>query len=195
MILAKKIDYSKIINHHFLLYGETNTGKTYFTANFVKYLLESENVNPKSITILEFGPKFKTVNKVKIGGHIQDFYSNSLVCVNTDIKADIIPPRLNARTKADLFNNICYNYKKTSKMLLDFNEKPTPYLIINDISIYLHLGNMGELLKAIDKSSTFLGNSYYGNSLITRESKLLSLIERNKINFLIKNVEFSVFTG
>ena len=82
MILAKKIDYSKIINHHFLLYGETNTGKTYFTANFVKYLLESENVNPKSITILEFGPKFKTVNKVKIGGHIQDFYSKSLFCVN-----------------------------------------------------------------------------------------------------------------
>ena len=191
----KDLDYSTLNGRHTFLYGETNTGKTYFTANFVKYLLESENVNPKSITILEFGPKFKTVNKVKIGGHIQDFYSKSLLCVNIDTKADIIPPRLNARTKAELFDNICYNYKKTSKMLSDFNEKPTPYLIINDISIYLHLGNTGELLKAIYKSNTFLGNSYYGNSLMTRESKLLSLLEKNKIDFLIKNVEFSIFSG
>ncbi len=194
MNIFKDLDYINIIGHHFLVYGETNTGKTQFTANFVKYLLESKNINPKEITILEFGPNFKFINDIKIGGRIQDYYSKSLLCVNINNKTEIIPPRLNATNKRELFEHICYNYKKTSNMLAIYSKNPTPYLIINDISIYLHLGSKYELLKVIGKSNTFLGNSYYGKSLKSTISKLLSLIEKNKIEFLIKNIEFSVLS-
>lgn len=195
MILSKKLEFVNIIGHHLLVYGETNTGKTQFSANFVKYLLESKNINPNEITILEFGPKFKIINEIKIGGRIQDFYPKSLLCVNIDSETEIIPPRLNATNKEELFEHICHNYKKTSNMLSIYNKNPTPYLIINDISIYLHLGSRYEIIKVIDKSNTFLGNSYYGKSIKSTISNLLSLIEKKKIEFLIKNVEFSVFSG
>jgi hypothetical protein len=191
----KEFDYTKILGHHFLVYGETNTGKTQFTANFVKFLLQSKKLNPKDITILEFGPKFKIINNIKIGGRIQDYYSKSLMCINIDSESEIIPPRLNANKKEELFKNICYNYQKTSNMLANFSKNPTPFLVINDISIYLHLGSKYELLSVINKSHTFLGNSYYGNSIKSRISKLLSLIEKKRIEFLIKNIEFSVFSG
>ncbi len=195
MTLFKELDYSMIIGHHFLLYGEINTGKTQFTANFVKYLIESKNINPKEITILEFGPKFKIINNIKIGGRIQDYYFKSLLCININAEGEIIPPRLNAGTKEELFENLCQNYKKTSKMLALYSKDPTPYLIINDISIYLHLGSKHKLITVLNKSKTFLGNSYYGKSIKSTISKLLSVIEKKKIEFLIKNIEFSVFSG
>lgn len=195
MILFKELDYANIIGHQCLVYGETNTGKTQFTANFVKYLIESKNINPKEITILEFGPKFKIINNIKIGGRIQDYYFKSLLCINISAEGEIIPPRLNAITKEELFENICHNYKKTSNMLAVYSKDPTPYLIINDISIYLHLGSKYELITVLNKSNTFFGNSYYGKSIKSTISKLLSLIEKKKIEFLIKNIEFSIFSG
>jgi len=194
MILYNKIDLNELIGHSTLLYGETNTKKTYFTAKFIKYLLVSKKKPQNEISILDFAPPQISIKNMNIGGKIKDFYENSLTCRNIPFKGDLIPPRLNANNRKEVYENACKNYKKTSKILKIYNEKPTSVLIINDISIYLHIGNIKLLLESIKKSNTFFGNSYYGSSINSSFTKLFSLREKRLVQSLIKKVEYSYHT-
>ena len=133
MNLHNNIDYSSLIDHHTLLYGEINTKKTYYTAKFIQFLIESKPIDPKEISILDFAPPQCIIKNVKIGGKIKDFYKDSVKCNNFSFEGEIIPPRLNAKNIKELYENACKNYKITFKILNLFNENPTSILIINDI--------------------------------------------------------------
>jgi hypothetical protein len=165
------------------------------TAQFVKFLIETSKIEPNMITILDFAPEFKSFKSFKVGGRVIDFYEKSNHCIYLPLKGDIIPPRLNARSKKDLYKNICQNYKLTSEILQKYSQNPTPFLIINDISIYLHLGSKRILLEIIQQSDTFLGNSYYGDSIKCKIPSLISIIEKKRVEFLINNIEYSLCMG
>jgi len=194
MKVREYLGYNDLIGHHTLLYGDTNTRKTFYTAKFIQYLLEIKKIDPKDITILDFAPKLSYIDDIKIGGKIEDFYDKSVKCNNINFEGEIIPPRLNATSKKELYENACHNFKLTSKILNEFNENPTSILIINDISIYLHFGNKKYFLDSIKQVTTFFGNSYYGSSIKKSFSNLFSIKEKNIINYLIKNIEKSYFT-
>ena len=169
------LDYDNLIGHSTLLYGDTNTYKTYQTSKFVEFLLESKKVSPKEISILDFAP--------------------SLTKIHLILKGEIIPPRLKSRNKKELYQNARENFKKTSEILNHFIDNPTTILIINDISIYLHIGSIKILLSAISKSNTFFGNTYFGSSIKRGYATLFSLRERRKVKSLINKVDLSYFTG
>ncbi|MBY9021208.1 MAG: hypothetical protein KGD67_09130 [Candidatus Lokiarchaeota archaeon] len=189
MKFNQNIDLNILVGKKTLIYGETNTGKTFFTAKFIKYLLEIKNFNPKDISILDFAPKLAYFNNLKIGGRIQDYYENSVKCNNINFEGEIIPPRLKANNKKEIYNNLCHNFNKIYEILEIYNSSPTPALIINDISLYLHLGSNKYLINTISKPNTFFGNSYYGSSINSKFSKLISIKEKRKVEFLIKNVD------
>lgn len=195
MELSDKFEFADLIGHHTFLYGETNTKKTYYTAKFVQYLIESKNFDPKEISIMDFAPPHNIIGGVKIGGKIKDFYYSSFKCNNLSFEGEIIPPRLTAKNTKGLYVNACRNFKKTYSILKLFNNNPTSILIINDISIYLHIGNKKLLLESIKKAKTFFGNSYYGSSIKSDYSTFFNLREKRLVDFLIKNLEFSYFTG
>jgi len=195
MKLINYLNFNECIGHSTLLYGETDTKKTLYTAKFVKFLLESKKINPQEISILDFAPKLAIFKNLKIGGRIQDYYNESIKCKNFIFEGEIIPPRLKAKNKSELYKNICSNYEITSKILNNFKENPTDFLIINDISIYLHLGSKRYIIETILGVNTFFGNSYYGTSIKSKFPTLLSMNEKKKVNFLIKNIKNSYFTG
>ena len=195
MNFPENLNFKDFIGHHVLLYGETNTKKTYYTSKFIQFLVESKKVFPNDISILDFAPPLSTINNLKIGGKIQDFYEKSMTCKNILFKGEITPPRMNSSNKTELYQNACENFKKTSEILHLFKKDPTPILIINDISLYLHIGNVKLLLEAINKSNTFFGNAYFGSSIKRGYATLFSLRERRKVKSLIKKVEQSYFTG
>lgn len=195
MKLINYLNFDECIGRSTLLYGETDTKKTLYTAKFVQFLLESKKINPQEISILDFAPKLAFFKNLKIGGRIQDYYNESIKCKNFIFEGEIIPPRLKAKSKSELYKNICSNYKITSKILNNFKENPTDFLIINDISIYLHLGSKRYILETIFRVNTFFGNSYYGTSIKSKFPTLLSINEKKKVNFLIKNIKNSYFTG
>jgi len=195
MSFHDKLDFHSLRGLHTLIYGETNTGKTFYTAKFVQYLLEIEKFEPKKISILDFAPKSKNFKSLKIGGQLLDFYENCIYCNYIPFKGEITPPRLSAKNKKELYANICNNYKLTSENLLNYAQNPTPFLIINDMSIYLHLGSKTTLLEIIKKSSTFLGNAYYGTSIKSKFSGLLSVLEKKRVEYFIKNIDNSFYTG
>jgi hypothetical protein len=190
-----KIDFKELIGHRTLLYGDTNTKKTFQTSKFVQFLLESKYLPPSEISILDFAPNLIKIKNLKIGGKIRDFYECSTKCRNISFKGEIIPPRLKSSNKTELYQNACENFKKTSKMLNFFNEELTSILVINDISLYLHLGGLGLLLKAINNSRTFFGNVYYGSSIKRDFATLFSRREKRQVEILVKEVEKSYFTG
>jgi len=187
-------EYKYFIGKRTLLYGETDTKKTYFTAKFIDYLIDYQQIVPKEISILDFAPELIMFNGLKIGGRINEFSDHYSMCNVIPLEKEIIPPRLKARDKRELYQNICHNYKITSKALKIFNEKPTKLLIMNDISIYLHLGDKNYILNTIKKVNTFLGNSYYGSTIKTGFGCLLSLKEKKRVDFLIKNFDSSILT-
>jgi len=189
-----ELDFKNYVGHRTLLYGETNTGKTYYTAKFVQYLLDVKKISPKDISILDFAPKLAYFNNLKIGGRIQDYYENSVKCNNINFEGEIIPPRLNAKNKNEMFSNICHNFNKIYEIIENYNSSPTQVLIINDISIYLHLGSNKYLINTINKAVTFFGNAYYGSYISSKFSKLISIKEKRKVEFLIKIVENSFTT-
>ncbi|MFX1575305.1 MAG: hypothetical protein ACFFB0_21425 [Promethearchaeota archaeon] len=191
----KKSNFNDFISHKTLLYGDTDTKKTFYTAKFIQFLIETKKVSPKDISVLDFAPKLKVIQNVRIGGKIEEFYKNSITCNNITFEGNIIPPRLNARNKAELYEIACNNFQKTKKVLKIFNENPTSILIINDISLYLHIGSIKLLLESINRSDTFFGNTYYGTSIKSDFSTLFSLREIRLVKYLIKKIEFSYFTG
>ena len=82
------LKYIDLIGHHTILYGETNTYKTYHTSEFVKFLVDTKEVPPKEISILDFAPLLMEINNFQIGGKIQDFYKMSNICRNIKFKGD-----------------------------------------------------------------------------------------------------------
>ena len=190
-----EFDFKNYVGHRTLLYGETNTGKTYYTAKFIDFLLDSNLFDPNEISILDFAPKFLDVDGMKIGGNILDFSKKSVECNYLRLNEEIIPPRLNSNNKQELFQNICHNYKITTKMLELYNKQQTKVLIMNDISIYLHLGDKKFLLNAINNAQTFFGNSYYGIKIKKSFSTLLSLKEKKRVEFLINHIKNSILTS
>ncbi len=195
MKFDSSLRYEEFIGHQTFLYGETNTKKTYFTAKFIQFLIESKYFDPKEISILDFAPPQSIINNNKIGGKIKDFYKGSTKCNTFFFKGEIVPPRLKAKNVRELYDNACKNFKKTYIILTLFNDNPTSILIINDISIYLHIGNKKLLLDSIKKSDTFFGNSYYGSSITTDFTNLFSLREKRLVEYLVRKIKNSYFTG
>ena len=187
-------NFKEYVGHHTLLYGETNTKKTLYTAKFVQFLVES-NFDPLQITILDFGPKMNTINNLKIGGRIVDFYEDSKKCNYLIFEGEIIPPRLNARCMEDVVKNATKNHEKSLMILQKYNQKPTSTLVMNDISIYLHAGDLDYLLETIQKSGTFFGNTYHGTSINKSFTLKFSLKEKQLVETLVKKVENSHSTS
>jgi hypothetical protein len=195
MLSQNNFNFENCVGYHTLLYGETDTQKTYLTAKFVQFLIETKRVNPREISILDFAPNLNIIKNVKIGGKIVDFYKDSIICNNLYFKGDIIPPRLNARNRKELYENACKNYIKTYGTLKKFKENSTKILIINDISIYLHIGNKKLLTDSIKKSNTFFGNSYFGTTIKSDFAVQFSLREKRLVEYLIRKMDYSFSTG
>lgn len=195
MKFHENLNFDDFIGTHTILYGEANTKKTYYTAKFVQYLAEIQKINPKEITILDFAPKLSEIRGLKIGGKIEDFYPQSLKCKNITFEGEIIPPRLNANNKKELYQYAQMNYEKIHEILEIYNEEPTSILIINDISIYLHLGNKKYILDTIKQASTFFGNSYYGSSIKRNFALFFSMKEKRAVKYLLKRVDQAFITS
>ena len=131
---------------------------------------------------------------MKIGGKIRDYYNKSLDCKNISLSGKIIPPRLNAKNKKDLLKFAHHNYKKTQSTLQEFYNNPTKILVINDISIHLHIGDPKDILKATELTETFFGNSYYGSSISKDFSKDFSLREKQNVETLVNELDKSYHT-
>ena len=186
-----------------LLLGDVNSGKTRFTFNFLCYLLNKKLCDPPEISILEFGPNRVQDRQRTIGGTLQECFHesnenilslgrliNAVHWVDKEINKfqphttqKILTPRHSARSTQDVLVACCSNFTATQKQLLYFTHNPTKVLIINDVGIYLHLGSLSLLKKALALCKIALLNAYYGQSLLEDYGSYIS--RREKIMLLL----------
>ncbi|MCF8885487.1 MAG: hypothetical protein QXK95_04335 [Nitrososphaerota archaeon] len=161
----------EFIGRKTLLTGEVGTGKTKFLARFIEYLLESGY--EKEVTLIDMAPnRFQGV-----GGSVKE-YLKDLGGIRYLRPPIVYAPRLMGRDALEV-SRYCEENRKNIEPLLDtYILNPTNILLINDLTIYLHTGDLEKMLKAIELSKTFMATAYSGVKL--RDDKGSGISEREK---------------
>jgi hypothetical protein len=183
-----------------LILGETGSGKTRLAAKLLREIMTM--INPEKITVIDFAPQ----RAGEIGGKITDYLS-----MPSEVKyfspKNVYTPRLTGRSPEQILRYVELNRKNMEPLLREFIRNTTDVLAINDVTLYLHSGRLGTVLKCVKLAKTFLATAYYGSKLAddlgtgitARERKLtdelatfMNLVV--KINSLRRSVDVHAFS-
>jgi DNA helicase HerA-like ATPase len=148
----------EILHKKILILGETGSGKTKLVAKLLQEIMSL--VNPEKITVLDFAPQ----RVDEIGGKITD-YAN----ISSEVKylspKNVYTPRLAGTSPEQVLRYAELNKKNMELLLNKFAHNVTEVLIINDVTLYLHLGKLETVLRCVKSAKTFLTTAYYGSRL------------------------------
>jgi len=153
-----------------LIVGDVNTGKTSYLQ-----LLLLECRGRGAIVILDMAPE-----KIgEVGGKIRVPSGSDIHYFTTVIR----PPRLSATDDDEARRIAMDNVGMIEKNLFKKAEAlSAQILIINDVSLYLQMGDLDRLLGILEKYSTVVMNGYMGN---TFQDSVLTRRERKNMEGLI----------
>ena len=176
-------NFKDLIKHKTLIVGEVYSGKTRLTSRII--VLFIENNLGKDVTLIDLAP-----NKNKIGKPVKYYLKKlDLNKINHLIPKRIYAPRLTASDPVELRKFMYLNYLEARKLFKIYLHNPTKILVINDLSIFLHYGNINELLKIINASETFIANTYYGHRIKDPFQSGLDEMEHKKIEILMSYMD------
>ena len=178
------IDIRHVLGAKILIVGDVGTGKTRYTAELLKKLIRG---GYGSITIIDMAPE----DVRGVGGSIKRYMDvpESVVYLRPH---NVFSPRLRGKNADDVLRMAELNRKVIEPLIDSYINNPTPILVINDITIYLHRGDLNKILRCIDLCDTFIGNAYYGSTIIEDHGSGITQRERNAIMELLKKVGFVV---
>jgi len=162
---------TEIIGKKVLILGEVGSGKTSLTAKIVQKLVPL--IEPKEITVIDMAPEAIG----EIGGKLSKYLN-----LNSELRY-LSPAKVYAPRTMGISNTQVVEYAKRNKnaiepLLDEFVKKPTNVLVINDITLYLHLGKLEKITNCIRLTETFLASAYYGVKL--QEDKGAGITAREK---------------
>ncbi|MCD6368291.1 MAG: DUF87 domain-containing protein [Thermoproteales archaeon] len=177
-----KIKLKDFLEKKTLILGEVGSGKTALTAKILEELVNHGYGD--EITVIDMAP-----DKIgEIGGKLRD-YTEKTREVRYLTPPKIYAPRTIARSPSELLRMAKHNADVLRKILEDFLKNPTPILIVNDLSIYFHAGDLELIIECLEISKTFLANSYYGRKIYEDYGTGVTERERNLVNRLILRVD------
>lgn len=153
-----KLNGKDIIGKRVLILGEVGSGKTRLAAKLLQEL--TLLTNPEKITIIDLAPE----RTEGAGGKIKD-YVNLAHGIHYLSPSKIYTPRLTGKSRDEILHYAEANKKAIEPLLDEYIKKPTETLIINDVTIYLHLGALEKILECAKLAKTFLATAYYGERL------------------------------
>jgi hypothetical protein len=191
-----ELSYADFIGKKVFLYGESNTGKTELTSRFLTYIQHTADV--QSIFVFDMGPERFKVKNTFIGGKLSDY--NMEFKHNPKIHTysySVIPPRSVSKTQQEVYQNCLKNYRqiyadlaKIIKKILLSKERIA--LIINDFSIFLHLGSPIPFLKMLKTPHTVFVNAYFGQKLTQDYNSNISWRERIIVKNLSQHFDYPI---
>ncbi len=160
-----------------LIVGESGSGKTRLTSRMANAL--ALIAGPGRVTALDFAPDYLGVGRpLKVDERLVKVVRPSGVkAPRLMSKGDCSMAWRLARENADILRLAIEQY------LLE----PTPVLVINDVSLYLHSGDPEILYDAIDSSTIFVANSYMGSAL--RDECGIWRVERLRVEELSRRMD------
>lgn len=163
-----------------LIVGKVRSGKTRLTAQILNGMLSS--VRGEDITVIDLAPE-----KGGLGAKLIDYIE--LPEGSRYLRPELVhAPRLEGRDSEEVLKLAELNESIIKPLLFIFLREPTKVLVINDLTIYLHAGDLGLLLDCINSSETFLGNAHYGRDFDDKGSGLNER-ERELVEELMRRVD------
>ncbi len=171
------INIGKVLGRKILILGDVGTGKTRLTAQILDSLLKEVSVD--DITIIDMSP----TTVAGVGGRLSSYTPNAMKvrCLAPEV---VHAPRIEGKNKDEVINLAEFNRKVIEPFLHEFIHRPTPILFINDLSIYLHAGDVEMIIECLKLSNTVVANSYYGESLLDDKGSGVSFRERKLLDEL-----------
>lgn len=146
------------------------------------------------------GPERFHIKDTSFGGKLSD-YDNSYQMDSkvTNFSFKIIPPRSSSTTQMEVYQNCVKNYQIINKdfrtviQQLNHSQIHDTVLIINDFSIFLHLGSHIPLLKILKSHLTVFVNAYYGQKLADDFGSQISWREKVLVQLLSRHFDYSIY--
>jgi hypothetical protein len=153
-----KLKGREILGKKVLILGEVGSGKTKLAAKLLEELMTL--VNPEKITVIDLAPK----KKGGIGGKLTD-YVDLIGGVKYFSPKKVYTPRLAGASPEEVLHYAELNRKIMEPLLDEFLKHTTEVLVLNDVTLYLHSGELEILLKCVQLAETFVATAYYGSKL------------------------------
>lgn len=142
--------------------GEVGSGKSRLTA---KLLEEAIGLGHSDrIAVIDLSPDIRLPSGEVVGAPL-----TSYVAIGPPIKymrpMGIRAPRLEGRDREEILRLAEGNARAMEAVFDQYLRGAREILFINDVSLYLHGGELGLLLSVISKANTSILNGYYGARL------------------------------
>ncbi|KPV61586.1 MAG: hypothetical protein AOA65_2403 [Candidatus Bathyarchaeota archaeon BA1] len=177
-----RLKVKDIVGRKVLVLGEASSGKTRLIARLLDQL--TSLAEPCEITIIDMAPQ----RIGDIGGKLSD-YTSSVNKVRNLSPRKVYAPRLTGTSREQVLEYAELNRKAIEPLLSQFIQKPTKFLIINDITLYLHSGDLEKILHCLTLAQTFLASGYHGRKLAEDRGAGISLRETQLIEMLAKRMD------
>ncbi|MEM2910262.1 MAG: hypothetical protein QXO01_04265 [Nitrososphaerota archaeon] len=175
-----------VLGKKVLIAGEAGTGKTMLLVR----LLEEVNAQGLSheATLIDLAPK----KLGEFGGKVTD-YLHQVSGIRLLMPVNVYAPRLSGKTKEEVLLLAEKNRETIEPLLKEFLSKPTRMLFVNDLTIYIHVGDPSLLEKCIEASETFVGTVYYGTKLQDDKGSGITVRERTLTEKIMEKVDRVIF--
>jgi len=182
------LSFLEFLNKKSLILGEVKSGKTKFTAELFKEAVKLGY--GFKIVIMDLAPKTKIFNKEFIGLPLTEYtnINSTVVYLKPKVKA----PRIEGKNKEDILKIAEENAIAIEKAFKKFLESNREILFINDVSIYLHKGELNKLFSILNKAKTAILNGYYGKFFNNDLGSGISLREKCLMMELAKSMDMLI---
>ncbi|MEM1641526.1 MAG: hypothetical protein QW448_02025 [Thermofilaceae archaeon] len=179
-----ELTVEEILGRRVVIVGERGAGKTRLTARLLEQL--ASRLGPENITVIDMAPT--TVP----GAARLSAYTSIVRRLRYLAPPTVRAPRLEGRTASEVLRLAEANRVVIEPLLDTFLSDPTPALVVNDLTIYLHAGSLEKLLSCISSAQTFLANAYRGVTLADDKGSGVTERERKLLEEVLRRVDMVV---
>jgi len=187
--LPKSYPFKKFLKKKILIVGDVGSGKTKLTANLLDQAVDMGY--SRKITVIDMAPPTMRVRGIRIGGTLAEI-TRSTLKVRYLKPAKVKAPRVTAKTPQELRKLAKFNRTAIDRLLTKYAQKPTPILLINDVSMYLQAGRLERILRVARKAETFIANGYFGKKLEEDLGTGISGREKTLMKRLMKEMDILI---
>ncbi|MBS7656439.1 MAG: DUF87 domain-containing protein [Candidatus Bathyarchaeia archaeon] len=186
--LETKLRLSEVLGKKVLILGEAGSGKTKMVAQILQELRAV--VKPEEITVIDMAPE-----RVRgLGGKITD-YLDTVNNFRYLSPKKVYTPRISGASTEEVMQLAILNRRAVEPLIKEYIQSPTNVLIMNDVTIYLQLGNLETVLKCVRLARTFLATAYYGKKLAEDFGSGISAREKMLVEEMVSFMDLVVRTS